>query len=126
MTLFSIERFVAVYYPMDLKRFLRKKRTITVIILLGIIASVFYLFILVTKELLYSDFHHKGYYCGVKHESIYMTFTFIRIDTIVSVIVPFVVISVMNILIIYRLKKNPIRKCYKEETIAIKQNINSD
>jgi hypothetical protein len=107
MVLFSIERFVAVYFPIKLKQILSKKRAIKLILLFLLMAFVFYLYIARTKDIERID--SSMYVCKINELSEEKLLNLIKFDTIFSVLTPFALITLMNILIVYRLKKSPLR-----------------
>ena len=111
MTFFSIERFVAVYYPIKLKHVLSKRKKFLLILLLLLVSFVFYLFIAETKEIEKSFKAQTAHFiCTIKNSSTIELLNYIKIDTIISVLFPFAIITFMNILIVYRLKKSPLKK----------------
>jgi len=107
MVLFSIERFIAVYFPIRLKQILSTKRAIQLILLFLLMAFVFYSYIAETKDIEKTDF--SIYVCKINELSEQKLLNYIKFDTIFSVLTPFALITLMNILIVYRLKKSPLR-----------------
>jgi len=107
MVLFSIERFVAVYFPIKLKQLMSKKRAIQLVYFFPFIALVFYSYIAESKEVERTDF--SIYICTISRHSEHQLLNYIKIDTILNVITPFALIILINTSIVYRLKKSPIR-----------------
>ena len=118
MTLFSIERFVAVYYPFELRRIFCTARVIILILLLSLVALIFYLFTISANEI---SFSKNGYYCGIRYDMMLTAIQFSKIESIVAVLIPFIIISTLNICIVFKLKKSYlIKKKQEPESDAMK------
>jgi len=95
--LFTIERFLVVYFPFSKATVSRKKATIFVII---VISTCFYSFSLITSNL--KAFSNKTQ-CVTLSEWFELTHVFVMFDVTVTMIVPFILISIFNFLIVFRL-----------------------
>jgi len=105
MSLFSIERMLAVYKPMSTRRLFTKRKNICKIVsALLTTAILFYLYIVEANEIIRE---YNIYICTIKIELLDTHMLFVRIDTFISVIIPFIIISSINVLIVLKLRKSP-------------------
>lgn len=104
MSLFSIERMIAVFFPISTSLRPTRRKICLQVTGLFAVAIVFYSYIVVTNEIILKN---NRYQCGVEDALLPMTIAFIKLDTVVSVIIPFTIITVINWLIVCRLRKSP-------------------
>jgi hypothetical protein len=97
IVLFTIERFLVVYFPFSRGTVSRKKSTILAIV---IISTSFYSFSLFSSNL--KQFENKMQ-CVTFGEWFELAHVFVMFDVALTMIVPFILISIFNFLIVIRL-----------------------
>lgn len=106
MSLFSIERMIAVFFPISTRLRLTRRKVFLQVAGLLAVAIVLYSYIVVTNEIILKN---NRYQCGVVDALLPMTIAFIKLDTVVSVIIPFMIITIINWMIICQLRKSPVK-----------------
>ncbi|RNA32294.1 thyrotropin-releasing hormone receptor-like [Brachionus plicatilis] len=109
VVLFSIERLIAVYFPIKRFEICNSNRNKLAVLLLSIFGTSFYSYSFVTSDL---EVYKNKTFCIVKEEWFdlvnYMAFA----DIFLSMIIPFFLISISNIFIVIKLMRfrNPCQK----------------
>ena len=122
VVLFSIERLIAVYFPIKRFEICNSNRNKSAVFLLAIIATSLYSFSFVTSDL---EVHKNKSFCIVKEKWFnlvnYMAFA----DIFISMIIPFLLISFSNFFIVIKLMqiRNP---CQKGETTNYRNTVRVD
>ncbi|ESO91304.1 hypothetical protein LOTGIDRAFT_105579 [Lottia gigantea] len=95
---FTCERYIAICHPLKAPMILAKVSEKTVVIVLAILASLMYSFAIWTTTV--ASFHGRNF-C-VPDQSYLDLMSFVTwVDTVITMIVPFLMIAVMNIRIVY-------------------------
>lgn len=100
--LFSIERLIVVFFPFKRYEYFSHRRNKCIISGLLILSLVLYSFSLVTSGL-ESDHDKSIYSCVTKKDWFELVKLMAFIDTIFTMIIPFLIISISNLMIVYKL-----------------------
>ena len=101
---FSIERLIAVYFPLKLITICSRLKTKLAITCLFIFSLSFYSFSLVTSQL-EINYETKEINCVTSFEWFHFVSIMTIIDIITVTLLPFILITIINILIAYKIKK---------------------
>lgn len=107
MALYSIERCVAISYPLKIKQIFTTSRKIAYICMLVLFSSISYTYIILINNL---DVREASSFCSVyslEMLTIYKIFS--NIDRFLSVFLPFVIIIVVNIYIVHKMRNSRLK-----------------
>ena len=107
---FTVERYIAICYPLKRQEMCTSKRAIVVVCTLSVLAALMYSFYLWTAEVIY--FSNGSQRCWHQSKYFDLLTTFNYVDTAVTFLIPFVTILIMNIKIGYS-----ISRFYKQTTL---------
>jgi hypothetical protein len=94
---FSIQRFIVVYFPFKRYDFCDKSKTIKIIIIIIVFSLIFYSYTLFTSGL---DEHNT---CVTLDDWFLQVKVLVLVDIVQTMIVPFIIISIINALIMFKL-----------------------
>lgn len=116
MVLFSIERVIAVYFPIKRFSICNKNRNKLFVALIAIIALVLYSYSLISSEL---EVYEGKTLCITLKKWFDLVNFMAFLDTIVTMIVPFFIIFFSNVLIVVKLMqfKNPCHRNFNLDDI---------
>ena len=102
--MFSIQRLIDVFFPLKRQLFCNKRTTRSIIICLFIFGAIFYSYTLVTSSL-EIDINNRTLECVTVRKWHDLADFLSFIDTIQTIIIPFVLISFINISVLFKLVK---------------------
>lgn len=101
---FSLERLVAVYFPLKLTTICSKNKTHCIVCFLIAFALIFYSFTFYTSGI---EKHDNESNCVTIEKHFHVVSSIVLIDIILATILPFILITIFNVCIGYKLKKLP-------------------
>lgn len=96
---FTVERLIAVLFPLQRPYMCTVRRAKIVVVILSVSALCIYMFLLRTVGVVTVDGAKE---CTVKQEFIYTVSVMNLLDTVLTLIVPFVTLSILNSVIVYQ------------------------
>ena len=96
VAIFSIERFIVVFFPLKRKILISKFRSKCVAVLLAIFSIFIYSFSLITSVI-------ENNSCVTQERWINLAIAYVLIDIIIAIVSPFITVIIANILIIIKL-----------------------
>ena len=91
-----------VYFPFRKHDFCNKRTTLFIILSLFILSLLFYSFTFIASGF---NYHDEIIYCGSKEKWVNSFYLFTMIDTLQTMIIPFLIIAISNVMIVSKLVK---------------------
>ena len=91
-----------VYFPFRKHDFCNKRTTLIIILSLFILSLLFYSFTFIASGF---NYHDEISYCGSKEKWVNSFYIFTMIDTLQTMIIPFLIIAISNVMIVSKLVK---------------------